>query len=244
MRIGILETDELRPEIKQKYGSYADMFQQLFLSVDAGLEFNVYQVIDGQYPASIDECDAYLITGSQLSAYDNNEWLLKLREYVVYLHQQKKKLIGICFGHQVIAHALGGETKRSDKGWGVGNKTSEIKVVKQWMDKNEKSFSLLFSHQDQVTSLPQGSELIASNDFCKISSFQLGDHILCFQGHPEFSEDYLSYLINKRRDLIGEDIVKQAQDSLKTKHDGKRVAKWLVNFIKSVPKTFQDALAN
>jgi len=233
MRIGILETDKLKPEIRQQYGSYADMFQQLFLSIDTELEFNVYLVIDGQYPVSIDECDAYLITGSQFSAYDNDEWLQKLREYVVLLHQQKKKLTGICFGHQLIAHALGGETKRSDKGWGVGNISSEIKVLKQWMGNSEKSFSLLVSHQDQVTSLPQGGELIASNDFCKISSFQVADHILCFQGHPEFSEDYLNYLINKRRDLIGENTVKEAQDSLKRKHDGKLVANWLINFIKN-----------
>ena len=141
MRIGILETDTLEPDIKEKYGSYAEMFQRLFMSVDDQLEFTVYRVIEGKYPESIDECDAYLITGSKSSAYDDEPWIIKLRDYIVSLHKQCKKLIGICFGHQIIAHALGGLTQKSEEGWGVGNTISDIEKAKPWMRDENIQFS-------------------------------------------------------------------------------------------------------
>lgn len=236
MRIGILEADTLEPDIKEKYGSYAEMFQSLLLSVDDHLEFKVYQVVEGEYPENMDECDAYLITGSKSSAYDNEPWIKQLREYIVALHKHRSKLIGICFGHQIIATSLGGVTEKSEKGWGVGNSLSNIEKSKPWMRheiaNTEKKFTLLVSHQDQVTSLPVQAELIASNTFCANASFQIAHHILTFQGHPEFSADYLNYLMNKRRDSIGEEKYKKAMDSLEIDQDALLVARWIVNFIR------------
>ena len=236
MRIGILEADTLEPDIKEKYGSYAEMFQRLLLSVDDQLEIKVYPVIEGKYPENMDECDAYLITGSKFSAYDNEPWIKQLRDYILALHKHRSKLIGICFGHQIIALSLGGLTKKSEKGWAVGNSLSKIKKEKPWMGDEmadaKKQFALLVSHQDQVISLPAQAELIASNAFCPNASFQIANHILCFQGHPEFSADYLSYLMNKRRDSIGEEKCKKAMDSLEIDQDALLVAGWIVNFIR------------
>ena len=185
MRIGILEADALEPDIRKKYGSYAEMFQRLFLSVNDQLKFNIYQVMDGDYPESIYECDAYLITGSKFSVYDNEPWIIKLRDYIVSLHQHHRKLIGVCFGHQIIADALDGLTEKTVRGWGVGNVVSQIEKEKSWMGHAKKQFSLLVSHQDQVTRLPTEAELIAGNEFCPNASFQIANHILTFQGHPE-----------------------------------------------------------
>ncbi len=237
MRIGILETATLAPEVKNEYGSYAEMFQRLFLSVDDQVAFNVYPVINGQYPGSNDECDAFLITGSKFDAHGEEPWIIKLRDYIVDLHEQRKKLIGICFGHQLIARALGGLSQRSKNGWGVGNVSSEINQVKPWMgDENDpsfkKQFSLLVSHQDQVVKLPDQATLISSSKHCPISGFQVASHILTFQGHPEFTADYLRYTMNKRRDLIGEEKYNKAIDSLKRPDDSLLVTRWMLNFIK------------
>ena len=230
MRIGILETDTLDRNIEKQYGSYAAMFETLFLAVDSKIEFSVYRVIDDVYPVAIDECDAYLITGSKSSAYDNDPWIKKLSEYIVSLYKQNKKLIGICFGHQIIAYALGGLAEKSDKGWGVGNVVSNNQN-QPWMHTEKKQFSLLVSHQDQVTKLPADAKLIASNEFCPNASFQIADYILTFQGHPEFSKDYLKYLMNKRRDLIGKEKYNKAVTSLQNNHDSQLVAQWIINFI-------------
>ena len=232
MRVGILEAQILEPGVKEKYGSYAEMFQRLLLSVDDQLEFIVYQVTESQYPESIDECDAYLITGSKSSIYDDELWIMELRDYVVSLHKQRKKLVGICFGHQIIAHALGGLAQKSEKGWGVGNIVSNIEKAKPWMGNAKQQFSLLVSHQDQVVKLPDHAMLIASNEHCPNDSFQIANHILTFQGHPEFTEDYLEYSMSKRRDLIGEEKYNKAIGSLNESHGGPLVAQWLLDFIK------------
>jgi len=234
VKLGILETDTLDADINKKYGSYAEMFQRLFLSVDNKIEFNVYRVIEGIYPERIEECDAYLITGSKSSAYDCDPWIISLCNYVTDLHKQKKKLIGICFGHQLIAHALGGRVEKSEKGWGVGNIVSNIEINQPWMNNPEKQFSLLVSHQDQVVQLPECSTLIAANEFCPNAAFQIENHILTFQGHPEFLVEYLEYLMNKRKELIGKEKFNIAVNSLQQKNDGKLVAQWAVNFIADI----------
>jgi len=231
MRIGVLETDTLEHDIKNKYGSYAEMFQQLFLSINNKLEFNIYQVIEEIYPENIDECDAYLITGSKFSAYEDSPWIKKLSQFIISLAKQRKKLIGICFGHQIIAHALGGLTEKSNKGWGVGNIISDIEKTQAWMGGEKKQFSLLVSHQDQVTKLPATAKRIASNAFCLNTSFQIDNHILTFQGHPEFSNDYLRYLMKKRRKLIGNESYNRALSSLDQDQDSLLVAQWIINFI-------------
>ncbi len=235
MITGILETDIVDKNIRKQQGSYADMFQRLFLSVDSSIEFRVYRVIDGEYPDSLDECNAYVITGSKFSAYENIPWIEKLRQYIVELNKKKIKLIGICFGHQIIAQALGGRVEKSKKGWGVGNTSSDILLTRSWMnvvpeDDVSKQFSLLVTHQDQVTRLPSGAECIAGNPFCEIAGFQIENHILTFQGHPEFSVDYLKYLLDKRRDIIGENKYNAAIESMKNGVDAQLVAQWIISF--------------
>jgi len=162
--------------------------------------------------------------------HGNEPWIKQLRDYIVALHKHRRKLIGICFGHQIIALALGGMTEKSEKGWAVGNSISHIDKEKPWMGEvmtnAKKQFALLVSHQDQVVRLPAQAELIATNTFCPNAN-----HILTFQGHPEFSADYLNYLMAKRRDLIGEEKYKKAMESLQYDQDAQLVARWIINFI-------------
>ena len=232
MRIGILETDKLDADLIARFGSYADMFKVLLSSIDNGLSFKVYQVIDNAYPEQIDECDAYLITGSKYSAYDNDGWIRKLETYIVSLHEQRKKLIGICFGHQLIAQALGGKVSKSEKGWGVGNITKQIIHTPDWMQTEKQQFTMIYSHQDQVDILPDGATLIAGNDFCQLSSFQIGNHILTFQGHPEFTPAYARQRLQTRREKVGEAIYQKGMASLHEENDSVLVARWLLDFSK------------
>lgn len=232
MKIGILEAEQLKPEILKKYGSYADMTMGLLRSVDKNVSFQTYQVTSGEYPINNNDCDAYLITGSKASAYDNEAWIKQLADYIKILADQQKKLIGICFGHQLIAHALGGRVEKSDKGWGVGIMSSKVLQTKSWMQPTLKNFSLLVSHQDQVVELPPDAEQIASSDFCMNSCYQIENHILTFQGHPEFAVEYAQQSMNKRREIIGEECYQQAQISLQQDIDHKMIARWILNFVK------------
>ena len=232
MKIGILEADRLSDTLREQYGSYGDMFQNLLRSIDNNLVLPRYQVMESDYPEDIEDCDAYLITGSNSGIYDDKPWIKQLHDYVISLDDRKKKLIGICFGHQLIAQALGGRAQKSEKGWGVGISTSTVYVSKPWMEPAKETFSLLISHQDQVTALPPNAELIAGNDFSTYASFQIGDHILTFQGHPEFTQEYARQRMNDRREIIGEELYQKGIASLNQNADHSLIAKWIINFVR------------
>lgn len=231
MKVGILEAEQLLPEILAEYGSYAEMTMELLRSVDDRISFQTYQVTRSEYPQTSDECDAFLITGSKASAYDNEAWITQLSDYIKRLANEEKKLIGICFGHQLIAQALGGKVEKSDKGWGVGVMESKVVLTQTWMQPAQQPFSLLVSHQDQVIDLPPKAERIAGSEFCINSSYQVGKHILTFQGHPEFSIAYARQSMDRRRELIGEARYLAAKASLDSNIDHNIIARWILNFI-------------
>lgn len=231
MKIGILKTDNVRPELANTFGEYPDMFQALLKDVDSALTFSVYDVERGEYPKHLDEAEAYLITGSKASAYEELDWVRKLADFTCELHLQRKKLIGICFGHQVVMQALGGKVEKSTKGWGVGVHAAHFTELPSWHDQGEERFHLLVSHQDQVIQPPPEARIWAGSDFCPNAVCQIGEHILTFQGHPEFIKDYAKSLLHVRRETIGEDKYQKAMASLGVPLDRKRVAGWLVNFL-------------
>lgn len=238
MKLGILKTDDVRPEWVDEFGEYSDMFIELLTGVNPDLETKVYEVQRGDYPSDIDEVDAYLMTGSKASVYDDTPWVKQLAEFVQRLHAAKKKLVGICFGHQMVAHALGGTTKKSDKGWGVGRAT--VQLNSQGMEllqnlseqpANDNAYSIIVSHQDQVLEPAKGAKVLAGNDFCPNAMCQLDQHILTFQGHPEFAPEYSQELLTFRREKIGEAVYQKGIESLQLPLDRQRVAGWIMSFL-------------
>lgn len=232
MKIGILKTDTVREELVAEFGEYPDMFADLLRGADPELQFRVYDVENGEYPEDIDEVDGYLITGSKSSVYEDQEWILRLQAFVQELHEHRKKLVGICFGHQMVAQALGGKTEKSDKGWGVGRHGASFDESPEWHDGEGQDFHLLVSHQDQVVEPAPGTVVLAGSEFCENAVCQLGDHILTFQGHPEFIRSYSENLLNIRREIIGEDIYASGVASLEAPLDRERVGAWMVNFLR------------
>lgn len=230
LKLGILDCDQLHESLRAQYASYAHMMQTLFMQVAPSINFAVYPVIEGVYPEDIDECDGYIITGSKSSAYDSDEWIGELRNYIRTLASQNKKMVGICFGHQLLAHVLGGITQKSDAGWGVGVKSSNVMTAPDWMQPPMESFSLLVSHQDQVVQLPSNATVIASSDYCPNAAFQIGDNVLGFQGHPEFIRGYSRQLMEMRRGIIPDDVIEAGLTSLFDDTDHLVIAKWIVNF--------------
>ncbi|MFT4823971.1 MAG: GMP synthase-like glutamine amidotransferase [Halioglobus sp.] len=232
MKLGILKTDTVRPEWVEQFGEYPDMFVTLLQRADPSLECITYDVQSGVFPADIDEVDAYLITGSKASVYDDSPWIPPLIEFVRQLHAQKKKVVGICFGHQLIAQALGGKTEKSIKGWGVGLHRYRFNQRPQWHDQGNLDLDILASHQDQVTTPARGSVVLAGSEFCENAVCQLGDHMLSFQGHPEFVPAYSKEIMDLRREKISEPVYVAGVDSLVGKHEGDRVANWVMSFLK------------
>ncbi|MCX2780811.1 gamma-glutamyl-gamma-aminobutyrate hydrolase family protein [Microbulbifer thermotolerans] len=232
MKIGVLKTDDVREELVDDFGEYPEMFAQLLRNQDPGLEFVTYEVQRGHYPEDIDEVDAYLITGSKTGVYEDKDWIPPLMEFVRRLHQVKKPTIGICFGHQLIAQALGGRTRKSDKGWGIGVHSYELQETPAWMSQPLERFSLLASHQDQVEELPPGAKVLAGSDFCPMAMMQVDDHMLTFQAHPEFTKPYSKSLMELRREAFGEEVVQKGHASLQNDIHENVVASWMLDFLR------------
>ena len=231
MKIGILNADAVKPEFAVEFGEYPDMFADLLLAVESDLELVTYEVVHGEYPADLDEVDAYIITGSKLSVYDDVPWVKQLKDFVVQLHAAKKTLVGICFGHQMVAEALGGKSSPADAGWCVGVHTIEPTMYAAAYGLSDSAIRLRSNHKDQVTKLPSGAKVLASTETCPIASMGLGEHILTFQAHPEFSEGYARALLNMRREIFGEELYQSAITSLETETDNPCVARHIVDFV-------------
>ena len=231
MKIGILKTDTVNPALSPDFGEYPDMFQRLLHQVDPSLEFVTYDIESGEFPTNLDAVDAFLITGSKSSVYEDKPWIRELEEFVRKLDSARARLVGICFGHQMVAQALGGATRKADVGWGVGVHSADWLEKPAWAG-DPASFRLLVSHQDQVLEAAPGTRVLAGSDFCPNAVCQIGDHILTFQGHPEFIHDYSRSLLELRREQIGEEVYHKGVESLSQDTDHLSVARWIIDFMK------------
>ena len=191
----------------------------------------MFDATQQQYPESFDRFDAVLLTGSKFDSFSDEPWVVELRRRVRTLLAQKKKLLGICFGHQLIAYCMGAKVGRSDKGWGTGRMTYQWKEPGFPGAEGRSEISLLASHQDQVLELPAGTRLVASSEFCPVAAYAKGEEVFCVQAHPEFVPDYSSFLIKRRRGSWADEKVDGALASLELGHEGDAVARMMIAFV-------------
>ena len=231
MKIGILKCDSTNEHLRKEHGDYPDMFISLFKSVEPALEFETYNVIFGKYPNNLLDNDVYLITGSRYGVNDGDKWIDDLEKFVLELRHRKHPLIGVCFGHQMIAKALGGKTELASQGWGAGVQKYQIISTEPWMSPDLEQFSILSFHKDQVTKLPDDAVLIAINDFCAYSAYYIGEWLISFQGHPELTKEYVRALLHRRVNILGQDVLERGIKSLEQQIQPKIIANWILNFV-------------
>ncbi|SDQ76864.1 gamma-glutamyl-gamma-aminobutyrate hydrolase family protein [Pseudovibrio sp. Tun.PSC04-5.I4] len=230
--LGILEVGRPPENLKQTFGDYPTMFEKLLREQGANWNYKTYPVIDGELPQSPHTCDCWLITGSKYGVYDDLEWIEPLKEFLKSAYDQHVPIIGICFGHQLLAEALGGQAGKSSKGWGCGVYTYYVLQNPGWMPDGLTSFSIEAYHQDQVTQLPEDGDVIASSDFCEFAAIDYQGRALTFQGHPEFDKDYAVALFKERRgDTLPVEIADKAIASSEAPMQISEVAHMIVNFI-------------
>lgn len=235
MRIGLLETDVLYDDLVSDYGSYGLMFEKYFTQLDnKSLEFVYYRVQQGELPLFVDECDAYIITGSKAGAYEDHDWIAPLSNWIVEADQAKTKILGICFGHQLIAQALGGKVEMSDKGWGIGVRSLSTIPDSPFSQPLPKYLDLIYSHKDQVIALPPQAHNFLADDFCPHAGFTIGQHIVSFQGHPEFDRQYTERLLSRRAEVIGEPTYSQGIRSLQQGTDANFIGRLILDFLRPV----------
>lgn len=193
-----------------------------------------YKVAQGDFPQSVTECELWFITGSPKSVYEDIPWIHSLRDFVIQLDEKKVKTVAICFGHQMVAHALGGKVSKSPRGWGVGIRSFEMLAQKPWMNVSgihPQKLALLFSHQDQVDVLPPRAELLAQDEFCPFQMMQIGEHILTMQGHPEFTVNFARERLISRRDKMSVETFDRAMKSYGDASDFQLMIEWIRKFV-------------
>lgn len=193
--INLLLCDTFPGLLPESIPSHEYFFEKRFHSVDPNIILKVFRTLDGELPEHPAADELYLITGSNNAAYDVLPWIRELQEWIRKAAARKVHLVGICFGHQIIAQALGGRVERYAGGWGVGIREMEVLDADMFPYFPDKKMRLIVNHHDQVTQLPEGAIPLATSDFCRYEGFRIGHHILTFQGHPEFTVDYERHLI-------------------------------------------------
>lgn len=231
MKLGILKTGRPPSSAIPQFGTYPDMFKRL-LGEDA-YDYSVFAVDEGELPASVTACDAYLVTGASAGVYDPLPWIAEAEDFLRAAKGQAA-LVGICFGHQLMAQAFGGKVIKSPNGWGLGEQEYRVLKREPWMD-DAPSFRLPGSHQDQVVELPPGAEVVAANDFTPMGALAWRDQpAISIQLHPEFEPAYASALIeNRRGSRYTDEEADRAIASYGKPDDRARVGAWLKNFLKS-----------
>lgn len=189
MKIGILMCGHAPAEVKEHFGDYDQMFASLLAGYD--LTFQAWDVEAMDFPQSVDEADGWLLTGARHGVYEGLPFMAPLEDFVRAAHEQKAPMVGICFGHQLIARALGGRVEKFDGGWAVGRYEYDFDAFGH--------LHLNAWHQDQVLEPPAGARTIAQAPNCAHAALVYGDHIFTVQPHPEMTNPILSEYVKLRR---------------------------------------------
>jgi GMP synthase-like glutamine amidotransferase len=220
MKIGILQTGYAADALRVTHGDYPDLFAKLLDG--QGFSFETYRVVDMEFPASIRDCDGWLITGSRHGAYEDHPFIPPLEAFIRDCYAAQVPMVGVCFGHQIIAQAMGGKVEKWAGGWTVG---------RTLYDFGGDQVALNAWHQDQVTLKPDSAAVCASSEFCENAALVYGDRMFTVQAHPEFSPALVADMVEKRgRGMVPDPLLDRAVAATSDPIDNARLATQIAAF--------------
>ena len=226
MKVAVLETGRPPGRLADDFGDYVAMLGHML-----GPQFTIerFDVTAGELPDNPAAHKAYVITGSPAGVYEPLPWIAPLFEFI--RAAEHSKMVGICFGHQAMAEALGGHVEKSAKGWGTGLHRYAIVRSEQWMD-GTGNIAVPASHQDQIIVQPPNTVVLAQSSFTPYAGLAWTDRpAISFQFHPEFSAEFAKALIAYRYDAVPDGDAALA--SLDGANDNERVAGWIRSFLQA-----------
>lgn len=235
LRFAIWITGDASAYTQVKYGSYADLFLQLLEQSDE--HWDVFDVQREAYPPAAPDYDGVVITGSAATAHEREPWIEKLNERIGEAYRHGVKILGVCFGHQAVANALGGRSCVNPGGWEVGlHRLDPRPSFHQlpWSAGLEPTMSVLQIHRDHVSEVPPGAEVHASTPQTPVQMYTLGRQVFCMQGHPEFFNDIIADLTRERQKngTISTEVAREAESSLEREADREKMRQLLRRFLR------------
>jgi len=224
MRLGVLTCGPAPEIVAAHHGEYLGWFDALL--APHGFELVEWDVENLSFPSSPDDADAWLITGSKHGAYEDHAFIAPLEAFIRDLHAAKAPMVGICFGHQIIATALGGRVEKFEGGWNFGRKRYAVDGLGE--------VYLNACHQDQVLDLPGGAEVIASNEGCRIAGFRIGAHCVTLQPHPEIDPKIMTHYVAHFRgqDRVAATMIDDAEAALSLPTSEPMIGAWLASVLR------------
>lgn len=230
MRIAILLTDSHPTPLLARHPEDDAKFRLILQPLRPGWDFVTFPVRDGIFPESGQSFDGYIITGSPASVNDDEPWIDALKQTVRRLHAERAPVFGACFGHQLIAAALGGQVSKNPQGWSLGTAVATYTRFAPWMDPGHENIRFYSCHNEQVTRLPPGADVLGTDPACQASSFRIDDHVFTTQQHPEIMSAYMADLLVELGGVCSEEIIERAREKIASGDEGDKFAEWIVNF--------------
>jgi GMP synthase-like glutamine amidotransferase len=232
MKLTLIQPTEVPEPLRDRFGPYSHMFHRMFAR--EGFEFETVRLTDGEALPDPAKLDAVLITGSSAGVYDNHlAWMEPLRAFIRSAYAAKTPMVGICFGHQIVADALGGDVRKSEKGWGLGRHVYDVRSRPAPIGGNLPEFAIACSHQDQVIAPPAEAEVFLASEFTPNAGLMYRNgRAISLQPHPEFEDDYTVALAEMRRGKTSDEVIETAIKSVSRASDSREVAGYLGAFLR------------
>ncbi|MCP3472250.1 gamma-glutamyl-gamma-aminobutyrate hydrolase family protein [Bradyrhizobium sp. CCGUVB1N3] len=229
-RITIIETGLVLPQLRGRHGSYPEMFQRMIGAVDDSIDFDVVEIANGEQVPNATGLEAILITGSSAGVYEKLGWIPPLEDFVRAAHARQVPMVGVCFGHQLIAQALGGTVRKSENGWGIGRHVYEVVPDNGIIE--GRHLAIACSHQDQVVEAPREARSILFSDFTPYAGLLYANGTtLTVQPHPEFDVNYATALCDARKGIAPDAVVAAAKASLAKPLDSAKLGGVISRFL-------------
>ncbi len=240
-RIAILNTNTDDSDFARRFPDDGRKVEAGLLPLRPDWRCEVFAVHRGDFPPQPEAFDGWVMTGSVASVNDPDPWVQRLAEQVRWLHDRRVPLVGLCFGHQMVAHALGGRVGPSPQGWRVGvapthfhtHSHTRFHATPAWMDPVQTSIRLFAAHAEQVLAAPPAARVLGGDDFAPVGAMAVGEHILTTQYHPELSRDFMMALLQANPAPWPPELVARAVQQVQEPVDAALFFRWMVRFLEA-----------
>jgi len=230
VHIAILVTNTDNSDFAKAHPSDGEKFSTLLLEQRPDWEFSVFDTTNGVFPQDVTAFDGVMIGGSPASVMAGADWISTLEVLIREMVAARVPVFGACFGHQVIAQALGGRLGYNPDGWSFGRVSTEVVEILPWMKGAPEAINLYSAHKEQVIEVPEGAKVWSKTVGCPVGGLAIGDHVFTTEYHPEMSPEFIAALVEELAEVVGPGVAARARASLAVDADRALMGDWMARF--------------